>query len=149
VSQETDCKLCELLETQEIYYEDPQWALHQIPGLEVPGWLVMSMRRHGDGVVSMNAEEAATFGPTLAGLSAAVKEVTDAERVYLFAFGDEITHWHIMLAARPADVPKDQRRGAFYQHAASYLDPPAAERVAHAIRDLVAGQDLRAVQDPR
>lgn len=116
-------------------FADDFWHVGVLPGLEVPGWLVLALRRHAEQAVSMTDDESASFGPLVAETTAILKEVAGAERVYVYAFGDDAAaHWHVLLAARPPEIPQEHRRGLFIQNAALYRDEQKAQELAEASR---------------
>jgi diadenosine tetraphosphate (Ap4A) HIT family hydrolase len=119
--------------------DDDLWSVWILDGFEVPGWLTVGLRRHGVGMMSMDDAEATTFGTVLARVSTALKEATDAERVYITGLGELHPHWHVTLAARGADVPADSRGLRYFDHRDELLDPDAAVAVAHRVKELLRG----------
>jgi diadenosine tetraphosphate (Ap4A) HIT family hydrolase len=119
-------------------YANERWGVFQFPGFEVPGWLMLCLRRHAEFITGLNDAEAATFAPTAAKLSTAIKAATDAERVYMFQFGEEVTHFHVLLAARGSEIPLEQRRAVYYEQASRLRNPAAADAVASRVRALLS-----------
>jgi diadenosine tetraphosphate (Ap4A) HIT family hydrolase len=143
MSFDAECLICQTVRDGRLtVYSDELWHAAILPGLEVPGWLTLQTRRHTEQVTGMNAEEAATFGPRLVLISEAIKAVTDAERVYLYAFGDGVPHWHVLLAPRSADLPVEARHGHYFDDREQYRDPEQARVVAAAIRDQLVATAL-------
>jgi diadenosine tetraphosphate (Ap4A) HIT family hydrolase len=70
---------------------------------DVPGWLRLQTMRHGEWLWDMTGDEAAEFGPLAAALSAALRRVTGAARVYLIALGENSLHMHALLIPRYGD----------------------------------------------
>lgn len=139
MSAQAGCIVCLTVgDEQPAVYSDELWHAGILPGLEVPGWITLQTVRHTEQVTGMSAEEAATFGPRLLALSQAIKAVTAAERVYLYAFGDGVPHWHVLLAPRSADLPEESRRGRYFDERERYRDPAQALVVAAAVRDRLA-----------
>jgi diadenosine tetraphosphate (Ap4A) HIT family hydrolase len=134
-----DCRICALVSQArpDIVHADDLWHASLLPGREVPGWLVLCLRRHAEEATGMNPAEAATFGPLVARLSEALKAATAAERVYLMAFGEEFPHWHVLLAARPADLPLEHRRASFFNNAHRYRDVESAVATAQRTREIL------------
>jgi diadenosine tetraphosphate (Ap4A) HIT family hydrolase len=109
-----DCRFCRFTESGivpggQIIHRSGDWVLGRIPDREVPGWLVLWLARHGVGLSSLTAGEAAALGGVLRRVCAALEEVTGAERVYLASFSEHDTHLHGILVARTARVPMELR----------------------------------------
>ena len=129
------CRICELVDqeggpTGQWVLSDEQWFAGVLPGYDVPGWLVCGMRRHGEGPDSMNPEEASSFGIIVQRLSAALRTVTGAERLYLIAFGEEFPHLHFMLVPRPQSEAGAPRGVAYLALREELRDPAAAAAIA-------------------
>lgn len=98
-----DCVLCrgaagdaELSRVQ--VWEDSLWRLTMSTGAEVLGFSYLEPKRHIPHVTDLDGEESRTFGEVLAKISSALKEVTGAEVVYLYVFGEGVPHLHVHLA---------------------------------------------------
>jgi diadenosine tetraphosphate (Ap4A) HIT family hydrolase len=65
-------------------------------------------------LVTLDGEDARTFGPVLARTVNALKATTDSKVVYVYIFGTGVPHLHVHLAPhRPGDALNDQMiRGA-------------------------------------
>ncbi|MCB1246303.1 MAG: hypothetical protein KDB69_03450 [Acidimicrobiia bacterium] len=98
-----DCALCagqtmdEALMRTEVW-SDELWRLTTARVTEVAGFSYLESRRHISDLTALDGDEAASFGPTLARLSSAIKQVTGADLVYVYVFGDDIPHFHVHLA---------------------------------------------------
>ena len=113
------------------------WSACVAEGFEAPGWLFLELRRHAEGPMSMEAEEAAELGPLIPRLSSAVEEVTGAARVDVLAFGELFPHFHVLLAPRLPGDPPELRGPGLFQHRGDLIDADAAGEVAARIRDVV------------
>ncbi len=109
-----ECVLCqgraadEQLLREEVW-SDTLWRLTVSIGSETPGFSYLEPRRHIADITRLDGAEAASFGPTLARVTAALREVTGVERVYIYVFGDGVAHLHLHLAPhRPGDALNDQ-----------------------------------------
>src|SRR5207253_9430465 len=49
-------------------------------------------------IAALDGDEAASFGPTMARVTSALKAVTGVELVYVYVFGGGIPHLHVHLA---------------------------------------------------
>ena len=121
--------------------QDETWSVGVAEGMEVPGWLTGQIRRHAVGAAALNQTEQASLGPLLARLTAAITEVTGAEKVYCVAFGEAFPHWHFLLMARGDGVEPAHRGAALMLNRAQYLDPSAALAAAARIRSALARDD--------
>jgi diadenosine tetraphosphate (Ap4A) HIT family hydrolase len=83
---------------REEVWRDGLWRLSMSTESYTPGFGYLEPIRHVPHIEELDGEEAATFGPTLAKVSAALKAATDAERVWIYVFGGGIPHLHVHLA---------------------------------------------------
>jgi diadenosine tetraphosphate (Ap4A) HIT family hydrolase len=80
-------------------WEDELWRLTtSVSGDPVPGFSYLEPKRHIPFITDLGGDEARTFGPVMARTMGALKEATEAEIVYVYIFGEGITHLHIHLA---------------------------------------------------
>jgi diadenosine tetraphosphate (Ap4A) HIT family hydrolase len=90
-------------------WEDTLWRLTIGLSSEVPGFAYLEPKRHVAHITDLDGGEAASFGPVLSRCSRALKDVTGAEVVYVYIFGDGIPHLHVHLAPhRRGDALNDQ-----------------------------------------
>ena len=132
-----ECSICAMVAREPAAgwtYADASWVAGVLPGLEVPGWIVLALRRHAAEASPLSEREGAGLGVAISRLSAALVEVTDAERVYLQAYGEREPHWHLLLCARGPEVAPEHRHVAFFTHREEYVDVEAAERVVDRLR---------------
>lgn len=88
---------------------DALWRLTMSVASETPGLSYLEPRRHISDISRLDGPEAQSLGPTLARVTAALREETGAERVYIYVFGDSVPHLHLHLAPhRPGDALNDQ-----------------------------------------
>jgi histidine triad (HIT) family protein len=71
------------------------------------GYLVAEPVRHAAGLGDLTDPEAAALGLLVNRMARALKEVTEAEHVYSFVFGDGVAHLHVVLAPRYAGTPRE------------------------------------------
>jgi diadenosine tetraphosphate (Ap4A) HIT family hydrolase len=104
---EPDCIVCQIVEgatAEEIFIETDEWLAQTM--LDAPGWAMVSLKRHAEGVWGMTAEEASALGPILGALAKGIHEKADGEKVHLFAMGERVPHLHLILAPRkPGETP--------------------------------------------
>jgi diadenosine tetraphosphate (Ap4A) HIT family hydrolase len=90
-------------------WEDDRWRVTTSLVAEVAGFSYLEPKRHIPFVTDLDGEEARTFGEILARVTAALREVTGAEAVYLYVFGLGIPHLHVHLAPhREGDALSDR-----------------------------------------
>lgn len=132
-----DCLMCNLERQEEnaLVFSDPLWAGEIVPGYDVPGWFILRARRHAEFITGLDPDELATLGGRARDLVAAVTEATGAPATYLMAFGENHRHFHVLVAARGADVPADRRNGEILKLRAERADPAAAARLLPAVRE--------------
>jgi diadenosine tetraphosphate (Ap4A) HIT family hydrolase len=99
----TDSVLCRGIEgDQELFrtqvWEDRLWRLTMSQESEVAGFAYLEPKRHIPHITDLDGEEALTFGTTIARVSAALKDETAAELVYVYIFGGGVPHMHVHLA---------------------------------------------------
>jgi diadenosine tetraphosphate (Ap4A) HIT family hydrolase len=115
-------------------YEDDFWVSGILEGLEVPGWLVLGLRRHVIEIEQLTDEELASLGVVVGELSRAIRIASDAERIYMLVYGENAPHFHVLLAARTQEIPAEHRHAAFWEHRGEYVNPRAAESVSERVR---------------
>lgn len=105
----TSCALCLGPEAdaelgREQVWQDDLWRLSTSvgPGDVTLGFSYLEPKRHIPHITDLDGPEAATFGPVLARCSAALKEATGCELVYVYVFGGGIPHLHVHLAPHTA-----------------------------------------------
>jgi diadenosine tetraphosphate (Ap4A) HIT family hydrolase len=130
-----DCLPCqgEQVEPAAVVFRDDLWACEILPGYDVPGWLVLRVRRHALRISSLTAEELATYGRRAREVIGAVGEVTGAPATYLLTFGEANPHFHSLIAARGAEVPPEHRLGGLLAQRTAMIDRPAALALVPAI----------------
>ena len=79
-------------------YEDEHWLVCHAPGKLGPlGTLFVESRRHFLDYAEMTDEEAASFGELLKKVYAALREHTQAERIYQLSTMEGKPHYHCWL----------------------------------------------------
>jgi diadenosine tetraphosphate (Ap4A) HIT family hydrolase len=83
-------------------WENDHWRLTVSLTAEVLGFAYLEPKRHIPYITDLDGEEAGTFGAVLTRVSTALKDETNAERVYVYIFGDGVPHLHVHLAPHRA-----------------------------------------------
>jgi diadenosine tetraphosphate (Ap4A) HIT family hydrolase len=101
----------EQAEDNRIVFRDKMWAAEVVPGYEVPGWFILRARRHAEYLGGLDDKELASFAFRARDLVAAVNNVTAAPATYMMMFGENYSHFHVLVAARGTDVAENRRTG--------------------------------------
>jgi diadenosine tetraphosphate (Ap4A) HIT family hydrolase len=145
----SDCLICsqEPVDRALSVFEDDQWAAGVLAGYEVPGWVILRVRRHALGLAGLSSGELTTFARRARDLVEAVKDVTGAPVAYLMVFGESNPHFHALIAPRAEDVALDRRTGEILRLRHEKSDVETARALVPALRaaylrrarDLAAG----------
>jgi diadenosine tetraphosphate (Ap4A) HIT family hydrolase len=111
------------------------WSVCVASGFEVPGWLFLELRRHAEGPMGMDDDEAGEMGILMRQVTDAIQQVTGAERVYVVAFGELFPHFHALLFPRMPGAPPQFRGPTLFMQRDELSDPPAAAEMAVQIRE--------------
>jgi diadenosine tetraphosphate (Ap4A) HIT family hydrolase len=136
MSASPDCLICkqEQIDPSLTVFTDDDWAAGIIEGFDVPGWIVLRIRRHAIGLPSLDAREQASFGRRASDLISAVKAVTGSVATYMMIFGEANPHFHALITPRTADVPADRRTGDILKLRQDHADLAAARARVPQIR---------------
>ena len=109
----SDCVMCRSVEgdpdlMREQVWEDDLWRLTTAVQSEVAGFSYLEPKRHVRYIEELDGPEAATLGAVLARCCAALKQVTAAERVYVYVFGGSVDHLHLHLAPHHTGGPLNE-----------------------------------------
>ncbi len=141
------CAICAMVQAEPAKgwaYQDESWVGGTLAGLEVPGWIVLALRRHAVETAPLSEREAADLGVAIRLVSAAVADAAGAERVYLQAYGEIERHWHLLIAARGAEIPAEHRHIEFFAHRQEYVDIDRARRIVDRVRTILGSEPVRA-----
>ncbi len=140
-SRDDDCLLCVTEDAADsaVVFRDELWAAEVLPGYEVPGWVVLRVRRHAERITALSDDEVDSFGRRARDLVAAVTEVNGTPATYLLAFGETYPHFHVLVVPRGDDVPDDHRAGDILKLLPQRVDPVAARAMVPALRAALAG----------
>jgi len=140
----SDCLPCDLeaADSSAIVYRDENWSCEIADGYDVPGWFILRLRRHAEGWDGPTTEELAGFGPVSKRMAAAIQSATGAVGVYFMSFGENYPHFHFLVIARDADLPRESRGAAILGLRAEGRDLDAALAVGARVRDALAGATL-------
>lgn len=86
-------------------YEDEHWMVCHAPGKLGPlGTLFIESRRHFLDYSEMTQEEADALGPLLKRVYQALRQHTDAERIYQLSTMEGQPHLHMWIVARRREI---------------------------------------------
>ena len=88
------------LKIKEYNYWTLEHVGHPIP---VVGWLILRLKRDGEGLASINKEESKEFGEITEKLPKVIQEVTGAVNVYLCSFNEAVPKLHFHFIPRYAE----------------------------------------------
>ncbi|HEV2637413.1 MAG TPA: hypothetical protein VGX23_19830 [Actinocrinis sp.] len=109
-----------------VVFRDDLWACEVVPGYDVPGWLVLRVRRHALNIGGLSDPELATYARRLRDVVGAVAEVTGAPATYMLVFGEANPHFHSLIAPRGHDVPPEARLGRILDQREHKIDRKAS-----------------------
>ncbi len=127
-------------------YEDSHWRVeHIIEPIPMVGWLIAKPLRHVTSFAELTLDEAASFGPLMRRVVAALTAVLAPAKVYLclFAEAENFAHLHFHLIPRAPDLPPSRRGPGVFDLVAkasaegNLADVSLAITVAHRVRDLL------------
>lgn len=106
-----DCFICRKHEGQEAappggyIYEDEYWMVCHAPGKLGPlGTLFIESKRHFLDYSEMTDEESASLGDLMRNVYSALRQHTDAERIYQLTTMEGVPHFHSWLVPRGKDI---------------------------------------------
>jgi len=86
-------------------YEDKHWMVCHAPGKLGPlGTLFIESKRHFLDFAEFNDEEQASYGILAKRISWALKQLTNAERIYQVSMVEGVPHFHVWLIPRTKDI---------------------------------------------
>jgi diadenosine tetraphosphate (Ap4A) HIT family hydrolase len=141
-----DCQICarETADTEPPggwVLRSDHWSACVAEGYEAPGWLFLQTRRHVEGPMGMDSEEAGELGLAIAHLTGAIEAVTDAEKVYVLAYGERFPHFHVVLVPRMPYAPPELRGPGLFVKVDELVDIEEAAAIAAAVRDALGTRD--------
>jgi len=118
-------------------YEDTLWRAGHLPHTYGPeGLVVVESQRHFLDASNMDDAEAAALGPVLKRVTAAIREVTAAQRVYTWASMVAFPHMHLWLM--PWLPGRPEGAGLISAAHAFACTPEEALHAADALRRVLA-----------
>ena len=116
-------------------YEDEHWMVCHTPVKSGPlGTLFIESKRHFLDFSEFNQVEQASYGIVAQRVSAVLKQLTGATRIYHLSTVEGIPHFHIWLVPRGKDIP--ERSLAFLSRDDSCTEEDAIA-LANKLRDLL------------
>lgn len=86
-------------------YEDEHWMVCHAPGKLGPlGTLFIESKRHFLDFAEFNDEEQTSYGILAKRISAVLKQLTNAERIYHVSMVEGVPHFHVWLIPRMKDI---------------------------------------------
>jgi hypothetical protein len=91
--------------------------------------------------MGMDTEEAGELGINLAHLTGAIQAVTGAEKVYVIAYGERFSHFHLCLFPRMPFAPPELREAGLFTRVDDLVDVAEAAKVATAVREALGSRE--------
>ena len=113
---DTECFICakhregDVAEGGVLYEDDLLYAghIHSMGrGVAYRGWLVVEPKRHVRGIGDLTDDEAEALGRLINRVARVQKANGDADHVYVFVYGDAVSHLHVHLAPRYPGTPPE------------------------------------------
>lgn len=136
VNRTDECLVCAILDklpADRLLLEDQSWLANGI--MDMPGWIMVSTRRHCEGVWSLTDDEGQRLGSIMRDLSAATKAVTGAERIHIMSQGESSPHFHYLIIPRLKGETPVFDRELLMQRAAQHGDADKAAKDERRIQD--------------
>jgi diadenosine tetraphosphate (Ap4A) HIT family hydrolase len=120
-------------------WQDELWRLSVVLQGAVIGFAHLEPRRHIPFITDLDGPEAASLGAVLARATAGIRSATAADKVYVYVFGDRVSHLHFNLAPHQ---PGDMLVGGagLIRPEAETADPGAHNAAATAIERALAAR---------
>ena len=106
---------------------DENWRLAHSFSTALPGWLVLTPRRHVTTIADLTDDEAAGLGAWQVRASRALHKVTGCEKTYVAQFAEQegFAHVHFHIVPRMPGLPEDHRGPGIFH----YLAAPPTDHV--------------------
>jgi len=134
-----DCFICRKHDGQEAappggyIHEDEYWMVCHAPGKLGPlGTLFIESKRHFLDYADMNEEESAALGHVMRNIYSALRQHTEAERIYQLTTMEGVPHFHSWLVPRRKDISE---RGLKFLASDDSCSDEEAARLAENLRE--------------
>jgi diadenosine tetraphosphate (Ap4A) HIT family hydrolase len=112
------------------------WRVAHANTTSLRGWLLIIPLRHVTRLADLDPAEAATFGPLLCRVSAAIQDVVGCPKTYVLQFAEAVPHVHFHVVPRMPDFrSEDVGPGAF-----RFLQAEERDRVSQQEMDQAAAE---------
>ena len=94
-------------------FEGKYWFVEHAYPVKIIGWLVIVLKRHGEALHELTAEEFAELGQIQARLMPLLHEELQCEKEYVSCYAEmeHFHHIHFHIFARPANFPEELKGG--------------------------------------
>jgi diadenosine tetraphosphate (Ap4A) HIT family hydrolase len=76
----------------------------------VPGNLFLILKRHAEQLAELTSDEAASLGPLIQNVCAALTEALHPVKIYVASYGEGVRHIHFHLIPRTLAMPLGMER---------------------------------------
>jgi diadenosine tetraphosphate (Ap4A) HIT family hydrolase len=135
------CHVCESIQglgPEAIVYDEGPWTAYKM--VDVPGWISLGTKRHGEGIWTLTDEEADSLGRAARSIAAAVKQETGADLVHNVYLGTGAKHYHMGFFPRMPGEAALFANDGLMQGVKEQSDPEAALAMCAKVRDAIAAQ---------
>ena len=107
------------------------WPLLVLRQYAVPGWYVLAAPRHVESFGELSVAELQAYGTALGRLDRALRTQIAVAKTYLVAYGEQISHLHVLVCAVTDEFRASSGRGAdLVARHADLIDEEQARAVA-------------------
>jgi diadenosine tetraphosphate (Ap4A) HIT family hydrolase len=87
------------------------WIVDHAYPTQLPGWLVLVLKRHAEALHELTGEEMVEMGDLIRRASLVLREVIGCEKEYVSCYAEaaHFAHIHVHVIPRAADLPGDLR----------------------------------------
>ncbi len=109
--QAPHCLSCQILAGEQeapggILYENASWIVaSRTTPIFVPGNLFLILKRHAEQLAELTSEEAASLGPLIQNMYAALAYLLHPVKMYVASYGEGVQHIHFHLIPRTLAMP--------------------------------------------
>jgi hypothetical protein len=96
-----------------VVYRGAHFRVEYGEDVAVPGWMIVTLERHAEGVWSLDDAEARELGEVLRDVSTAIRDAAGVEKVYFGSFGERYPHFHALVSGKPLAIEANASAGAY------------------------------------
>ncbi|MBX9720301.1 MAG: HIT domain-containing protein [Candidatus Obscuribacterales bacterium] len=118
-----ECKICNLEVAEfQLLFSNEFWRIRHSQETNIIGYFILEPQRHFLDLSEASAAELMQYGPLLAEIMKAQREILKCQRVYTFSLAEAVPHFHVHVIPRA----KNFMRAYVGRGIMSYPTVPAA-----------------------